>query len=111
MTQTIELPRLRTFDLLSPAEQAAIRRHCQNVVAVALRRRYGTEPSEEQVYIPEPAERKFTPAQQATFYNQLNTRRQREDAAKPGPQATPKPSRKGERKRGPKPMMGSGARR
>ena len=42
MTQTIDLPKLRTFDLLSPAEQAAIRRHCQNVVALALRRKYGT---------------------------------------------------------------------
>jgi hypothetical protein len=28
MTQIIELPKLRTFDLLSPYEQAAIRRHC-----------------------------------------------------------------------------------
>ena len=128
MTQTIELPKLRTFDLLSPSEQSAIRRHCQNVVALALRRKYGTVaehvPDPDVAHMPEPTPRKFTrwqlesgfadypepkrdrtPAQQATFYNQLNTRRQREDAAKPGPRTTPKPSRKGERMRPDRPAI------
>ena len=122
MTQTIELPKLRTFDLLSPSEQSAIRRHCQNVVALALRRKYGTVaehvPDPDVAHVPEPTPRKFTrsqlemgfstnrepkadreitPAQQATFYNQLNTHKQRNEPTKPEPKVERKLT-KGERR-------------
>jgi hypothetical protein len=129
MTQTIDLPKLRTFDLLSPSEQAAIRRHCQNVVALALRRKYGTVaehvPDPDVADMPdpdpEPAERQITPAQRATFYGQLNTHKQRNEPTEPEPQKRgPRPTGRSRRwtsnvgnvgKRGPKPMMGSEARR
>jgi len=45
---------------------------------------------------PEP---EITPAQRATFYAPLNTYKQRNAPEKPGPEAEPKPSRKGERQR------------
>lgn len=129
MTQTIELPKLRTFDLLSPSEQAAVRRHCQNVVALALRRKYGTvaeyipDPDVADLPEPEPTERQITPAQRATFYAPLNTHKQRHEPAELEPEPKkrgPRPTGRSRRwtsnvgnvgKRGPKPMMGSGARR
>lgn len=97
MTQTMDLPKLRTFDLLSPSEQAAIRRHCQNVVALALRRKYGTVaehvPDPDVAHMPEPTPRKFTRSQlESGFANYP------EPKAKPGPQPERKTNHNGERR-------------
>jgi len=70
------------FGRLLPYEQTAIKRHCQNIVALDLRRRYGepTEPvAEPTLALPELAKPqpnpKFTDAQKAMMYGQLNAGR------------------------------------
>lgn len=102
----------RLFDLLPPYEQAEIRRHCQNVVALSLRRRYG-EPTEHVAEaieeLPELAKppRKFTQSQlEAGFANYPEPAERKEsrwwrpshEPAKPGPQAERKTNYKGERR-------------
>lgn len=90
MTQTFNSGRL--FDLLPPSEQATIKRHCQNVVALAMRRRHSA-PSE---YVPDP-EMDYTPDAapvtdpKAEEPKRKETRWWRPAAGtKPGPKAQPK---------------------
>jgi len=90
----------RLFDLLPKHEQDEIKRHVLAVMALAeQRKRPVTAYTPDIAPLPPKAKKKISAAQHAAFYSQLNTHKQRTEEPKPGPQAEPKQSRKGERQR------------